>query len=386
MRFQTRAVRAGQMPDAATGAVVPPLFQNVTFEMDSPGVARGYDYVRTGSPTRTALEQALASLEGARHAVCFSSGMAAVAAVASLVGPGDHIVSSLHLYAGTHRFFTKVLSRSGIEVSFVETEDPDALRSGIREDTRLIWLETPSNPLGTLTDIAAAAALAREMPERPLVVVDSTMASPFCQQPLALGADIVLHSTTKYISGHLDVLGGVLATDSDELHQALQEYQNACGPTPSPFDNWLTLRGLRTLGIRMKAHEENALAVARVLEGHPAVAMVSYPGLESFPQRELALRQMSGFSGMVCAELRGGVPAVREFCSRLQMFTLAESLGGAQSLISHSATMTHASLSPEDRAAQGITDGLVRLSVGLEDREDLVEDVRQALDALECYL
>lgn len=386
MRFQTRAVRAGQKPDSRTGAVVPPLYQNVTFEMDAPGAARGYDYLRTGNPTRSALEEALASLEGARHAVCFSSGMAAVAAVASLLSPGDHLISSLHLYAGTHRFFTKMLQKTGIEVTFVETEQPENVRQALREDTRLIWIETPSNPLGTLTDIAAVAAIAREADTPPLVVVDSTMASPFCQQPLALGADIVLHSTTKYISGHLDVLGGALATNDDELHQALYDYQNACGPTPSPFDNWLTLRGIRTLGIRMKAHQENALAIARVLEDHPAVAMVSYPGLESFPQRELALRQMTGFSGMVCAELKGGLAAVQAFTSRLELFTLAESLGGAQSLISHSATMTHASLSPEDRAAQGITEGLVRLSVGLEDPEDLVEDIRQALDSLQPYL
>jgi len=277
-----------------------------------------------------------------------------------------------------------VLEKTGVEVSFVETEDPENVRAALREDTRLIWIETPSNPLGTLTDIAAVSKIAREASTPPLVAVDSTMASPFCQQPLALGADLVLHSTTKYISGHLDVLGGALATSDDGLHRALFDYQNACGPTPSPFDNWLTLRGIRTLGIRMKAHQENALAVARALEGHPAVAMVSYPGLDSFPQRELALRQMSGFSGMVCAELKGGLAAVGEFTSRLRLFTLAESLGGAQSLISHSATMTHASLSPEDRAAQGITDGLVRLSVGLEDPEDLVEDILQALDGLEA--
>lgn len=382
MRFQTRAVHAGQEPDEATGAVVGPIYQNVTFQMDEPGVHRGFDYLRTVNPTRSSLEQCLAELEGASHSVCFSSGMAATGAIGSMLRPGDHVVASLHLYAGTHRYLSKILAPYGIECSFVQTENSEAVQAAVTEDTRLIWVETPSNPLVTLSDIRAIADVAQAREDPPLLVVDSTMASPFGQHPLELGADIVLHSTTKYISGHLDVLGGVLLTSRQDLYDAVFAFQNATGPTPSPFDNWLTLRGVRTLGLRMRAHQEAAMAVATVLDSHPAVEWVHYPGLESHPQRELAERQMSSFSGMICASLRGGIPAAKQFLGGLKLFTLAESLGGAQSLISHPPTMTHAPLSPEERAAQAVSDGLLRLSVGLEDPADLVEDVTRALEPL----
>lgn len=382
MRFQTKAIHAGQEPDETTGAVVPPLHQNVTFRMDSPGVHRGFDYTRTVNPTRSALERCLASLEGAEHAVCYSSGMAAEAAVVGLLRPGDHIVASRHIYAGTYRYFTKTASRMGIKVGFAATEDTEAVVQAIRPETRLVWMETPSNPLATISNIREIAARVHSASAEAIVVVDSTMASPYCQQPLGLGADIVLHSTTKYIAGHIDVLGGVLATSRSDLFEALFEYQNATGPTPSPFDNWLTLRGVRTLGVRMKAHQENAMAVAMELQAHPAVEWVNYPGLASHPQHNLALRQMSAFSGMVPVCLKGGASAAERFAGALRVFTLAESLGGVQSLVSHSATMTHASLTPEERADQDIPDGLLRLSVGLEDTQDLLEDIRTALAAV----
>ncbi len=379
MRFQTKAIHAGQEPDEKTGAVITPLYQNVTHVMDEPGIHRGFDYVRTVNPTRTALEKCLASLEGADYCTCFASGMAAAAAVTSVLKPGDHAVASHHIYAGTHRFFSKIIAAYGIIFTFVETEDPTNVRAALRDNTRLVWIETPSNPLGTLSDIRAISEISHASPSRPFVVVDSTMASPACQQPLALGADVVHHSTTKYISGHLDVLGGALLTSREDLREKFHYFQNATGPTPSPFDNWLTLRGVRTLGIRMRAHEQNAQAVAEFLNQHPRIEFVSYPGLPGHPQHELAKRQMTGFSGMVAATISGGVPAAKEFLSKLKVFTLAESLGGLESLISHSATMTHAPLSPEERGEQGITDGLMRLSVGIEDEEDLIEDLRQAL-------
>ncbi|MCC6484701.1 MAG: PLP-dependent transferase [Armatimonadetes bacterium] len=379
MKFQTRAIHAGQDPDARTGAVVPPIYQNVTHVMDEPGAHRGFDYLRSINPTRRALEECLAELEGATHCVCYSSGMAAATAVASTLKPGDHAIASHHVYAGTYRYFSKILSDYGIEITFVNTEDALNIQRALRGNTRMIWVETPGNPLGTISDIRAIAEIAHAHPGSPFVAVDSTMASPYCQQPLSLGADVVLHSTTKYISGHLDVLGGALMTNRQDLHDAFFYFQNATGPTPSPFDNWLTLRGVRTLGLRMQAHQENAMAVARFLESHPRVQWVMYCGLPSHPQHEVAKRQMTGFSGMVSADFEGGLEAVTEFTSRLKVWSLAESLGGVESLISHSATMTHAPLSREEQEEQGITQGVCRLSVGLEDAEDLVEDLRQAL-------
>lgn len=306
MEFQTRAIHAGQVPDEKTGAVISPLYQNVTYQMSEPGVHLGYDYVRTVNPTRTALEKCLASLELADYCTCFSSGMAATGAIASLLKAGDHVIASHHIYAGTHRYFSKMVAGFGVDFSFVDTEIPANVSAALRSTTRLVWIETPSNPLATISDIRAISDIAHSAPSKPIVVVDSTMASPYCQQPLELGADVVHHSTTKYISGHLDVLGGALITRRKDLYDRVFQFQNATGPTPSPFDNWLTLRGVRTLGVRMKAHQENAQQVAEFLEGHPAIEWISYPGLPSHPQHDLAKRQMSGFSGMICATIRGG--------------------------------------------------------------------------------
>lgn len=379
MKFQTKAIHAGQDPDARTGAVIPPIYQNVTHVMDEPGLHRGYDYLRTVNPTRRALEQCLAELEGARHCVCYSSGMAASMAVASALKPGDHAIASHHIYAGTFRYFSRILSEYGIEVTFVDTEDAQNVARALRANTKMVWIETPGNPLGTISDIRAISDVVRSREDGAFVVVDSTMSSPYCQQPLSLGADIVLHSTTKYIGGHLDVLGGAIMTSRQDLYDKCFYFQNATGPTPSPFDNWLTLRGVRTLGLRMKAHQENAMAVAQFLEGHGKVDWVLYCGLPSHPQHEVAKRQMTGFSGMVSAQFSGGLETVKAFTARLKVWSLAESLGGVESLISHSATMTHAPLSREEQEEQGITQGVCRLSVGLEDSEDLVEDLRQAL-------
>lgn len=380
MRFQTLAIHSGQTPDPNTGSIIPAIYQNVTFEMDAPGVHRGFDYTRTVNPTRAALERCLADLEGGRFCTVFSSGMAATAAATSMLRSGDHVVASHHIYAGTHRFLSSILSRSGVTTTFADTEDSEEVLKALTPSTRMIWVETPGNPLVTISDVALVCAQVREKLPEALVVVDSTLASPYCQRPLYLGADVVLHSTTKYISGHLDVLGGALITSDETLHKTFFDFQNATGPTPGPFDNWLTLRGVRTLGVRMKAHQENAQAVAEMLQSHPLVQWVSYPGLESHPQHDVACRQMTGFSGMVAACIGGGAEAVAAFASNLKLFKLAESLGGVESLLSHSATMTHAPLTPEQQEAMGIVGGLVRLSVGIEDTADLLEDLSQALD------
>lgn len=381
MRFHTKAVHAGQQPEEKTGAVVPPIFQNVTHQMSEPGVHAGFDYLRTVNPTRSSLEECLASLEGAQYCTSFSSGMAAVAAVCHLLQPGDHLVASLHIYAGTHRYLTAILPRMGVEVTFAATESVESVAEALRDNTRMIWVETPSNPLISLSDIRAISELAAKSQPRPIVLVDSTLASPYCQKPLELGADAVLHSTTKYISGHLDVLGGAVMTSRGEIHKALFDFQNTSGPTPSPFDNWLTLRGVRTLGIRMQQCQNSAQAIAEYFDASSDIEWTRYPGLPSHPQYELAKRQMTGYSGMVTACVKGGLERTAAFVKALKVITLAESLGGVQSLISHSATMTHASLSPEEKDVQGITDGVVRLSVGIEDAEDLLEDIEQALRA-----
>lgn len=381
MRFHTKAVHAGQQPEEKTGAVIPPIFQNVTHRMSEPGVHAGFDYLRTVNPTRSALEECLASLEDAQYCTAFSSGMAAVAAVCHLLQPGDHLVASLHMYAGTHRYLTSILPRLGVDVTFAHTENVDAVGEALTDNTRMIWVETPGNPLISLSDIRAISELAAKSQPRPIVIVDSTLASPYCQKPLALGADAVLHSTTKYISGHLDVLGGAVMTNRAEIHKTLFDFQNTTGPTPSPFDNWLTLRGVRTLGIRMQQSQKNAQAIAEYFDSSSDIEWTRYPGLKSHPQFELAQRQMTGYSGMVTACVRGGLNRTSSFVKALKVITLAESLGGVQSLISHSATMTHASLSPEEKVVQGISDGVVRLSVGIEDTDDLLEDIEQALKA-----
>lgn len=378
-RFETRAIHAGQEPDPNNGAVMTPVYFTSTYKQDAPAVPRqGYEYSRTSNPTRTALEHNLASLEGGQWGLCFSSGLAATNALLDRLVPGDHVVAGNDLYGGTYRIFSKVFQRYGIEFTYVDTNDESALRGAIRENTRYVYLETPTNPLLRITDIARAARIAHERGK--LVIVDNTFATPFLQRPLELGADIVLHSLTKYLGGHSDVVGGALIGKDPELRKELAFFQNAVGGTPGPMDCFLVMRGTKTLALRMERHCSNALALARHLEAHPFVARVIYPGLASHPQHALAKQQMSGPGGMLSFELRGSVEAANEFASRTRIFTLAESLGGVESLCEVPASMTHASIPASVRREQGLADGLVRLSVGIEHIDDLMHDVNQALD------
>jgi cystathionine gamma-lyase len=378
MRFATRAIHAGQDPDPATGATIVPIYQTSTYTQEAPGQHRGYEYSRTGNPTRTALEECVASLEGGEFGLAFASGLAATVATMSLLSPGDHVVAGDDLYGGTYRLFEKVLPRTaGLEFTYADTTDPEAVEKALRPETRLLWIETPTNPMLTLSDIAELSAMARE--RGAVVAVDNTFASPYFQNPLSLGADIVVHSTTKYMGGHSDVVGGAVVTSNPDFHEAMKFYQNAAGGVPGPFDSWIVLRGLKTLAVRMRQHEENALAVAEFLRDHPQVDTVSFPGLPSHPQHELARRQMSGFSGMVSFTLKGGAEAAHAAVQKTRVFHFAESLGGVESLITHPATMTHAAIPREQREARGVTDGLLRLSVGIEDKEDLVADLEGAI-------
>jgi cystathionine beta-lyase/cystathionine gamma-synthase len=367
----------GQEPEPATGAVTVPIYQTATFAQESVGRHKGYEYARTGNPTRTALEQCVASLESGHHGLAFSSGMAAEAAVTYLLHGGDHIVAHDDLYGGTSRLFDRLLAGFGVQIDYVDATDPANVARALRPTTRLVWLETPTNPLLRIIDIAAVVHAAHAAGA--LVVVDNTFASPYFQRPLELGADVVVHSATKYLGGHSDVVLGVLVTREEGLADRLRFIQNAAGAVPGPLDCWLVLRGLKTLALRMRQHEANAQAVARFLQQHPRVTRVLYPGLESHPGHAVAARQMSGFGGMVSAEVEGGQPAAYRVLSRIRLFTLAESLGGVESLIEHPGGMTHASVPPERRAAIGIGDGLIRLSVGIEDEADLLADLEQAL-------
>ncbi len=376
--FTTRAIRSGQDPCSTTGATIVPVYQTATFTLPDVGVTKGFDYSRTANPTRKALETQLADLEDARFASAFGSGMAAVAGVTALLRSGDHILATLDIYGGTHRLFTKVLPRYGITTTFVDMSDLDAVRAAIQSNTKMFWIETPTNPLLRIVDIRAIAGL-REAGQ--IVAVDNTFASPFFQKPLALGADVVMHSTTKYLCGHSDVVGGIVITDNPELHQEVAFHQNAVGAIPGPWDAYLTLRGAKTLALRMRAHEQNAFAVAEFLSAHDEVAEVFYPGLPSHPQHELAKRQMSGFGGIVSLRVRGGADRARALARSTQIFNLATSLGGVESLICSPAVMTHASLTVQERLALGVTDDLIRLSVGIEDAPDLIEDLAFALDA-----
>jgi O-succinylhomoserine (thiol)-lyase len=377
MRFATRAIHAGQEPDPTTGATITPIYQTSTYTQQGLGEHKGYEYSRTGNPTRAALETCLAALEGSEFGLAFASGMAATSAVLSLLEAGDHVVACDDLYGGTYRIFEQVLRRARLAFDYVPAGDTAAYERAIRASTRMIWIESPTNPLLDLVDIAAVAAIAHR--HGLLLVVDNTFASPYLQQPLALGADIVVHSTTKYINGHSDVIGGAVICARQDIHEQIQFYQNAAGGVPSPFDAWLTLRGVKTLAVRMRQHEENAMAVARFLAEHPRVRAVFYPGLEGHRGHALARRQMRGFGGMVSFDLRGSRVDVDAFCRRLHVFALAESLGGVESLACHPATMTHASIPVEERERRGVTETLMRLSVGIEDVEDLIADLDQAL-------
>lgn len=380
--FSTRAVHAGQSPDPVNGAVMTPIYATSTYAQPRPAEHRGYEYARTGNPTRTAYERCVAALEGGQGAVAFASGMAAISAVIDLLDRDSHVLAVDDLYGGTSRLFDRVRARtSGLEVTYTPLRDEDPERL-LRSRTRLLWIETPTNPLLKVIDLRRWTAWARS--RGILTVVDNTFATPWVQTPIALGADLVVHSVTKYLNGHSDLVGGVVvvAPGRGDLEERLRYLQNAVGAVPSPFDAFLVLRGLKTLAVRMERHCAQALRLARLLETHPAVARVIYPGLGSHPDHALARRQMRAFGGMISLVLRGGGVAARTFLERLRIFTLAESLGGVESLAEHPASMTHAALDPERRRALGIDDGLVRLSVGIEDLEDLAADLGQALDAL----
>ena len=375
--FATRAIHVGQEPDPTSGAVTVPIYQTSTFAQEAVGQHKGYEYARTGNPTRTALEQCLASLESGAYGLAFSSGMGAESAIAYLLKSGDHVVAHDDLYGGTSRLFNRLLANFGVEVDYVDATDPANVARALRPTTRLVWLETPTNPLLRIVDIAAVSAQAHRAGA--LVVVDNTFASPFLQRPLELGADLVLHSATKYLGGHSDVVLGAVVLRDAALYERLRFIQNAAGAVPGPFDCWLVLRGVKTLAVRMRQHEANAAAVVRFLQEHPRITHVYYPGLESHAGHALAARQMSGFGAMLSAEVEGGQEAAFRVLSRTRLFTLAESLGGVESLIEHPASMTHASIPAERRAAIGIGDGLIRLSVGIEDADDLLADLTQAL-------
>ena len=373
-RFETRAVHDGQPPDPATGAVIVPIYQTSTYAQEAPGRHRGYEYSRTGNPTRAALETSLASLEEGAHGLAFASGMAAITAVTYLLNPGEHVVAPDDIYGGTYRLLVRVLERYGLQASFVDMTDAAKVEAAIRSQTRLVLIETPTNPYLKILDIEALATLAHA--RGALVVVDNTFASPYGQQPLRWGADVVVHSTTKYLGGHSDVIGGAVIVNREDLHASLRFHQNAVGGVPGPFDCWLVLRGIKTLGLRMREHAANAAAVAAYLAGHPKIAQVFYPGLPGHPQHALAARQMTCFSGMVSCIVHGGGPAAAAVASSTLLFTLAESLGGVESLIDHPASMTHASLAGSPLQVDA---GLLRLSVGIEHVDDLIADLDQAL-------
>lgn len=378
-RFSTRAIHAGQSPDPSTGAIMTPIYATSTYVQESPGVHLGYEYSRSQNPTRMAYERCVADLESGVAGFAFASGLAAIATVLELLETGSHVIAMDDLYGGTYRLFENVRRQSaGLSFSFVDMTDPAALEEAIRPETRLIWVETPTNPMLKLVDLEAVAAIGRR--RGILTGCDNTFATPWVQRPLEYGFDMVMHSATKYLNGHSDMVGGVVATGAgSEVTERLGYLQNAVGAVQGPFDSFLALRGLKTLALRMERHCANARAVAEFLESHPKMERVIYPGLASHPQHDLARRQMSGFGGMVSAVLKGGLDDARRFLERVEIFALAESLGGVESLIEHPAIMTHASIPAETRAEIGISDGLIRLSVGVENVDDLIADLSQAL-------
>ncbi len=379
MGFSTDAIHVGQEPDPATGAIIVPIYQTSTFVQEELGKHKGYEYARTSNPTRAALERNLGRLEGGEFGLAFASGMAAINAVMTLFKPGDHIVAGHNLYGGTFRLFERLLKDTGLSFSYADTTDLATTERAFQPTTRLLYMETPTNPVMEITDIAQAAALAHR--SNALLAVDNTFMSPYFQRPLALGADIVLHSTTKYLNGHSDGVGGAVIVKDAGLAERLKFIQNAAGAVLGPMDSWLVLRGVKTLAVRMRQHNENGLAVAKFLSEHPKVKKVHYPGLVSHPQHELAKKQMTGFGGMLSFET-GSLENAKKVLKSVRLCSLAESLGGVETLISHPATMTHASVPPEQRQRLGITDGLVRISVGIEDVEDLIADLEQALERI----
>jgi len=377
--FATRAIHVGQDPDPVTGAVIPPLSLSTTFKQSAAGVHTGFEYSRTGNPTRNGFEKAVASLECAKYGIAFASGSATTAAIINLLKAGDHVISIDDVYGGTNRFLNRVANTQGIEASFVDLSDPNILKTTIKNNTKLLWIETPTNPTMKMVDIKAIVKITKEINKDIIIVVDNTFMSPYFQNPITLGADICVNSISKYINGHSDVIMGIALTNSEEINERLHFIQNSVGAIPSPFDCWLANRGLKTLALRMRQHEKNALAIAKFLEAHPMVEAVYYPGLESHPQHELAKRQMKGFGAMMSIRLKGNLDTSNKFLSSLKIFTLAESLGGVESLCELPCIMTHAAVPPEQRAKLGITDTLIRMSVGIEETEDIIKDLDQAL-------
>jgi cystathionine beta-lyase/cystathionine gamma-synthase len=374
----TRFIHAGAEPDPSTGAIMTPIFQTSTYVQSAPGQHKGYEYARSQNPTRAALETALAVIENGKHALAFSSGVAATDAVIKLLSPGDEVIAASDMYGGTYRLFTKVFERFGIKFIYVDTTDAQNVEKAITEKTRLIWLETPTNPLMNITDIEAVAAISKKAGT--ILCVDNTFASPYLQNPLDLGADIVMHSSTKYLGGHSDVIQGALMMNDDSLRDQLYFIQKSCGAVPGPFDCFLVLRGIKTLHVRMKQHCENGIIIAHYLRNHPSVGKVYWCGFEDHPNHAIAKKQMHGFGGMLSFTLKDeSVEAATNVLSSTKIFSLAESLGGVESLINHPASMTHASIPREERIKNGLTDGLIRLSIGIEDAEDLVADLKQAI-------
>lgn len=376
-RFSTICIHAGQQPDPSTGAIITPIFQTSTYVQEELGRHKGFEYARTQNPTRLALEQNIAAIEGGVAACAYASGMAAIDAITTLLKSGDHVVVTDNTYGGTFRLFDKVLTKYGLEFSYVDTSRPELIEQAIRPETRMLFVETPTNPVLRLTDLARVAQIAKARGIR--LVVDNTFASPVLQRPIGFGADLVMHSTTKYLNGHSDSIGGIVVAARQEDAEWLKFIQNAAGAILSPFDSWLVLRGTKTLAVRMTQHNVNGQALAEFLEQHPKVTKVLYPGLPSHPQHDLARRQMKGFGGMLSFEV-GSFEEARRVCNRARLMALAESLGGVETLITHPASMTHASVPPERRAAIGLSDSLVRISAGIEHPQDLIDDISQALD------
>ena len=379
MRFETAAIHSGARPDPATGAIVTPIYQTSTFVFEDIGKTKGYDYSRTANPTRKVLEDTIARLEGGKAGFAFATGMAAEATVMHLLREGDHVISQEDVYGGTYRLFDDVMKHFGLEFTFLKMDDRNEIEAAIKPNTRMIWLETLSNPLLNIVDIEMVVDIAKR--HGLLTVADNTLPTPYILRPIEYGIDLVVHSTTKYLNGHCDVVGGAVVTTSDELSQRVQFLLNAMGTCASPFDCWLVLRGIKTLPVRMMQHSKNASAIAAFLSRHPKVKRVFYPGLESHPHHELGKRLMSGFGGMVSFEIEGGAEAVNSFLRNIEIFSLAESLGGVDSLAEHPATMSHASIPEDFRKKVGIADDLIRLSVGLENVDDLIQDLEQALQS-----
>jgi len=380
MKFDTKVVRSGISPDPSTGAIVPPIYQSATYVLEEVGKDKGYDYTRASNPTREMLENNLAALDGGKYGIYYSSGMAAVDSVMKLFKSGDHIVCSDDVYGGVSRLYNNLLVNYDLTFTYVNSSNPQEVEDAIQNNTKLIWIETPTNPLLKITDLDAVGKIAQK--HGILYGVDSTFSTPALLRPLDFGADITMHSTTKYLSGHNQIIGGILITNDDELGEKFRFIQKTVGAVPSPFDCWLTLLGIKTLSLRVTRHCENAQVIAEFLEAHPKVERVTYPGLPSHPQYDIAKDQMDGFSGMISMELKGGIPSGISLMNGLKLCSLAESLGAVETMITHPATMTHADVPKDERLARGLTDGLVRLSVGIEDSEDIIADLNQALDKI----